>query len=221
MSTVSYHWISNEKIMTEFFKTGWRTGLVLSLAAAMMIVPEVILAGPGCTNNQRMAQGYYPCSPMAPQMAYRQSASHSYYPAPAPYAGRMAAPYNRSMTARQSKPAIVGKPAAVATSAGQSSQSGASSMNMPAGDTVSVRINGMRFEPANITVKPGTTVTWIDESQMPHTVSGQSGGLRSSTLYNGQKFGHTFDHAGRYDYLCDLHPSMKGSVVVEDAARDS
>jgi len=94
-------------------------------------------------------------------------------------------------------------------------------MNMPAGDSVSVRINGMRFEPANITVKPGATVTWIDASQMPHTVSGQSGGLRSSSLYNGQKFGHTFDHAGRYDYLCDLHPSMKGSVVVEDAARDS
>ena len=207
--------------MTKFFKTDWTTGLVMTLASAAMIVPEVLLAGPGCMNNQRTAQSYYPYSPMGPQMAYGQRAPQSYYPAPAPYGRMMPVPYNRPMPARQITPAVIGKPAAVATSAGQSSQTGASSMDLPAGDTVSVRINGMRFEPANITVKPGTTVTWVHQSQMPHTVSGQSGGLRSSTLYNGQKFSHTFDDAGRYDYLCDFHPSMKGSVVVKGAARDS
>jgi amicyanin len=128
------------------------------------------------------------------------------------------------MTAQQKRPAAIGQPAvpaAVAGNTGHSNRNAASSENTTAGESVTVRINGMRFEPANITVKPGTTVTWVHESRMPHTVSSQSGMLRSSTLYTGQKFSHTFDAEGRYDYLCDLHPSMKGSVVVEDTARDS
>jgi len=50
--------------MKRFAKAGSRTGIVLSLTAAAMFMPEVILAGPGCMNNQRMAPGYYPGSPM-------------------------------------------------------------------------------------------------------------------------------------------------------------
>jgi plastocyanin len=73
----------------------------------------------------------------------------------------------------------------------------------------------MRFEPSSITVKPGTTVTWIHTSSMRHTVTGNADGPRSSTLYGGQQYSHTFDAAGRYDYACDFHPSMKGSVTVE------
>ena len=145
-------------------------------------------------------------------------------PNPGPYAGMMPAPYNRPMTAQQRMPAVTGTPVApatVASTAGQSAGEVERSKPAPAGENITVRIDGMRFEPSNITVKPGTTVTWIHESQMPHTVSGQSGQLRSGTLYNGQKFSHTFDAAGRYDYLCGLHPSMKGSVVVEDAASNS
>ena len=65
--------------MNKFVKTGSRTGIVLSLTAAALIAPQVILAGPGCLNNQRMAQGHYPYSPMGPQMAYGQSAPYSYF----------------------------------------------------------------------------------------------------------------------------------------------
>ena len=90
--------------MTKFVKTGSRTGIVLSLTAAALIAPQVILAGPGCMNNQRMSQGYYPYSPMRPQMAYGQRMPYSYYPAPAPQAGMMAAPYNRPMTASAGHP---------------------------------------------------------------------------------------------------------------------
>ncbi len=71
--------------MTKFVKTRTRTGIVLSLTAAALIAPQVILAGPGCMNNQRMSQGYYPYSPMGPQMAYGQRTPYSYYPARAPY----------------------------------------------------------------------------------------------------------------------------------------
>jgi plastocyanin len=136
----------------------------------------------------------------------------------------MAAPYNQTMPAPQRSGAVVASrdtPAAVVANTVTSGQTTAGSDTMAAGETVTVRISGMRFEPASITVKPGTTVTWIHESSMPHTVSSQSGGPSSSTLYNGQSFSHTFDTAGRYDYLCGLHPSMKGSVMVEDGALDS
>ena len=207
--------------MTKFVKTGSRTGIVLSLTAAALIAPEVILAGPGCMNNQRMTQGYYPYSPMGPQMAYGQRTPYSYYPAPAPYPGMMARPYNRPMTALHSTPAVVGKPAVVAKNTGQSTPTAASGTSTPAGETVTVRIDGMRFDPENITVKPGTTITWIHSSQMPHTISGNADGMRSGTLYNGQKYSHTFNATGRYSYVCDLHPSMTGSVVVEQAGTDS
>ncbi len=207
--------------MTKFVKTGSRTGIVLSLTAAALIAPQVILAGPGCMNNQRMSQGYYPYSPMGPQMAYGQRTPYLYYPAPALQAGMMAAPYNRPMTARQSPPAVVGMPAAAATNAGERPPAPASGTSTPATESVTVRIDGMRFDPQIITVKPGTTVTWIHGSQMPHTISGNADGMRSGTLYNGQQYSHTFNALGSYNYSCGLHPSMTGSVVVEEAATDS
>jgi plastocyanin len=207
--------------MNKFFKTGSRSGIVLSLTAAAMIAPEVILAGPGCMNNQRMAQGYYPYSPMGPQKAYGQRAPYSYYPAAASHAGMVPAPYNRPMTVRQSAPAVVGSQAMVATNAAQSSGAAASDKSMPAAEAVTVRIDGMRYDPGNITVKPGTTVTWVHGSQMPHTINGNADGLRSGTLYKGQQYSHTFNATGNYNYYCGLHPSMTGSVVVEEAATDS
>ena len=207
--------------MTKFVKTGSRTGIVLSLTAAALIAPEVILAGPGCMNNQRMSPGYYPYSPMGPQMAYGQIAPRAYYPAPPAYAGIMGAPYNPPITARQGMPADVGMTAAAATNSGEPTPATASGTSTPAGESVTVRIDGMRFDPQNITVKPGTTVTWIHGSQMPHTISGNADGMRSGTLYNGQQYSHTFDTAGSYNYFCGLHPSMTGSVVVEEAATDS
>jgi plastocyanin len=133
----------------------------------------------------------------------------------------LAAPYNRPMIARQGTPAVVGMPAAAATSAVEPAPAPASGTSTPAAESVTVRIDGMRFNPRNITVKPGTTVTWVHGSQMPHTISGNADGMRSGTLYNGQKYSHTFKATGRYSYVCDLHPSMTGSVVVEEAATDS
>jgi plastocyanin len=206
--------------MKTFTPTGSRMGIVLSLTAAAMIMPEVVLAGPGCMNNQRMAPAYNPYTPMGPQMAYGQGSPYSYYRAPAPYPGMMPAPYNRSMTAQRSAPAVHGSQAVVATN-GTPSSGVPAGESMPAGESVTVRIDGMRFEPQNITVKPGTTVTWVHGSQMPHTISGNTDGLRSGTLYNGQQYSHTFNATGSYNYFCGLHPSMTGSVVVEEVATDS
>ena len=84
-----------------------------------------------------------------------------------------------------------------------------------------MHIDGRRSDPENITVKPGTTVTWVHGSQMPHTISGNADGMGSGNLYKGQKYSHTYNATGRYSYVCDLHPSMTGSVVVEQAGTDS
>ena len=125
------------------------------------------------------------------------------------------------MTAPQGVPAVVARPAAVATNAAQSDQDDSSGMSTPAVENITVRIDGMRFDPENITVKPGATVTWLHGSQMPHTVSSNADGLRSSTLYKGQQYSHTFNTTGSYSYFCELHPSMTGSVVVEEVGTDS
>lgn len=202
--------------MKKFIKTGRRAGVVVSLTAAALIAPEVILAGPGCMHNQNMARGYYPYTPMGPQAGYyRQRMPNTYNGGAVPYAGVMAAPYNRPMSPWQSMPA------AVVAQAEQPIPTSASSDNDTAVENITVRINGMRFEPASITVSPGTTVTWVHESPMPHTISGNADGLGSSTLYNGQTYSHTFNKGGLFNYYCGIHPSMTGSVLVKGEATDS
>jgi plastocyanin len=80
-------------------------------------------------------------------------------------------------------------------------------------NTASVEIKGFAFNPASITVKKGTTVTWKQQDSAPHTITGT--GFESGNLAKGQAFSHTFNDAGTFDYHCSLHPSMKGKVIVE------
>ncbi len=193
--------------------------IVLSLATAAAAGSTASMAGPGCMGNQQhMARGYYPSGPMMPHTAYRPGPPAAFRAGPAPYV-RMAPPPNqRQLAAQRGKQGAVARlaePAPVNPMPASSSVHAASSGSEPAGEHLTVRIDGMRFEPSSITVKPGTTVTWIHASNMPHTITGNADGLRSSTLYGGQQYSHTFDATGRYDYVCDFHPSMKGSVIVE------
>jgi plastocyanin len=136
----------------------------------------------------------------------------------------MALPYSRPADVQQRYAAAAPMPAPtpqVDASAGQPVADVADSHMTPAAEPVTVRINGMRFEPANITVKPGATVTWVQDSTMPHSISGTNGGLRSDTLSRGQQYSYTFVQSGRFDYACGIHPSMKGSIVVEETGLDS
>ncbi|MDH3888300.1 MAG: hypothetical protein OEU78_07350, partial [Gammaproteobacteria bacterium] len=136
--------------MKKFIKTGRRAGIVISLTAAALIAPEVILAGPGCMNNQKMARGYYPHSPMGPQAGYYpQRMPNAYRGGAATYTGMIAAPYNWPMDPRQSRPA------ALVAQAEQPIPTSASRDNDAVAENITVRINGMRFEPASITVSPG------------------------------------------------------------------
>jgi len=82
-------------------------------------------------------------------------------------------------------------------------------------ETIQVSARDFMFTPASITVKAGTTVTWVNLDDEPHTVFSDAGLFRSSALDTQERFSFKFDKAGTYRYLCTIHPRMLGTVVVE------
>jgi len=86
------------------------------------------------------------------------------------------------------------------------------------GPVASVSMDHNTFIPSEITVAPGTTVTWVNNETMPHTVVNPNQGLRSKFLVKDAKFSFTFTTPGDYDYLCSIHPNMKGKVIVKPGA---
>jgi plastocyanin len=83
-----------------------------------------------------------------------------------------------------------------------------------AGQDVTVNIQGFAFDPPDITVAPGTTVTWVNNDSVPHTSTANDESWDSETLQPGQSFSFTFDTPGTFPYFCEIHPSMMGSVTV-------
>jgi plastocyanin len=77
-----------------------------------------------------------------------------------------------------------------------------------------VNIDNFTFEPAQLTVKVGTTVTWKNRDDIPHTIV-SAGKFRSKTLDTDDGFSFTFTTAGDYKYFCSLHPHMTGMIKVE------
>lgn len=80
------------------------------------------------------------------------------------------------------------------------------------GTTIAVQDN--RFDPPNLHVRTGDTVTWTWEGSASHDVSGDG---FASEVQTAGTFAHTFVAAGTYEYVCTLHSGMRGQVVVEDA----
>jgi plastocyanin len=94
---------------------------------------------------------------------------------------------------------------------------GAAVMAAPAAVQESVKINNFTFTPQRVTVKAGSTVTWTNEDDIPHTVTSSTKAFRSKALDTDDKFSFTFTTAGVYEYFCSLHPHMTGTIVVEGA----
>jgi plastocyanin len=90
--------------------------------------------------------------------------------------------------------------------------------NAGAGPAATVNMDHNTFIPSEITVVPGTTVTWVNKEGMPHTVVDMNKGFRSKTLAKDASFSFTFATAGDYDYQCSIHPTMKGKVIVKPAS---
>jgi amicyanin len=86
-----------------------------------------------------------------------------------------------------------------------------------AGDA-SVKIDNFTFDPPQLTIPVGTTVTWINEDDAPHTVASSSKLFKSKALDTRDKYSFTFTAPGTYAYFCSLHPHMTGAVVVEAAS---
>ena len=79
---------------------------------------------------------------------------------------------------------------------------------------VTIRIDNFSFAPKEITVAKGTTVTWVNHDDVPHTVV--SGSLfRSKALDTDESFSFAFTSAGTFGYFCSVHPVMVGRVVVQ------
>jgi plastocyanin len=81
--------------------------------------------------------------------------------------------------------------------------------------TVAVKIDNFVFGPQTITVPVGTTVTWTNSDDIPHTVVSTEGVFKSKVLDTDEKYSFTFSKAGTFPYFCSIHPKMTGKVVVQ------
>ncbi|MDP9168433.1 MAG: cupredoxin family copper-binding protein [Actinomycetota bacterium] len=77
-----------------------------------------------------------------------------------------------------------------------------------------ITIDGFAFAPASLTVPAGSTVTWTNRDEDPHTVVAGNGSFHSQALGAGGTYSFTFPTAGTFDYICSIHPFMHGTVVV-------
>jgi amicyanin len=78
-----------------------------------------------------------------------------------------------------------------------------------------VKIDNFKFGPGQLSVSKGTSVTWTNEDDIPHSIVLTALGVRSKTLDTDKAFSYQFDKAGTYSYICGLHPFMHGQVVVK------
>jgi plastocyanin len=85
----------------------------------------------------------------------------------------------------------------------------------PSAPNAEVKIDNFVFGPQTITVSIGTTVTWTNKDDIPHTSVSTDGVFKSKVLDTDEKFSYTFTKAGTYAYYCTIHPKMTGKVVVQ------
>ena len=80
--------------------------------------------------------------------------------------------------------------------------------------SVDLNIAKFAFAPQEITIAPGTTITWTNRDEAPHTVASSDKSFTSKGLDTDDKFEHTFSSEGDFSYICTVHPFMTGVVHV-------
>ena len=78
-----------------------------------------------------------------------------------------------------------------------------------------VMIDNFVYSPVPLTIKVGTTVTWINHDDIPHTVDSTQGKFKSAALDTDDKFEFRFTEAGEYPFYCRIHPKMTGKIIVQ------
>jgi plastocyanin len=91
---------------------------------------------------------------------------------------------------------------------------GASPQEKPA-SSAEVKIDNFSFGPEILTISVGTTVTWTNRDDIPHTVVSNDKVFKSKVLDTDEKFSFTFTKTGTYPYFCSIHPKMTGKIVVQ------
>jgi plastocyanin len=81
--------------------------------------------------------------------------------------------------------------------------------------TMEVKIDNFSFGPTTLTVAAGSTVTWVNHDDIPHTVVSTDGAFKSKVLDTDEQFSFTFTKPGTYAYFCSIHPKMTGTLVVQ------
>lgn len=79
-----------------------------------------------------------------------------------------------------------------------------------------IEITERKFKPARIKIKKGETVVWTNNGEGDHTATAKDESFESGKIAVGETFEHTFKKAGKFQYVCDYHPRMKGVVEVSD-----
>jgi amicyanin len=98
---------------------------------------------------------------------------------------------------------------------GGGSRSSVAKAGQPPASNVEVKIDNFSFGPPTVTVAAGTTVTWTNRDDIPHTVVSDDKVFKSKVMDTDEKFSFTFAKPGTYSYFCSVHPKMTGKVVVQ------
>jgi amicyanin len=85
-----------------------------------------------------------------------------------------------------------------------------------AADDAKIMIDNFKFSPIPLTVAAGSTITWVNRDDIPHSIVVPALGVRSHTMDTDQSFTFRFEKLGTYDYICGLHPFMHGKIVVQN-----
>jgi plastocyanin len=84
----------------------------------------------------------------------------------------------------------------------------------PVTGMVHMNMQNFAYQMANIEVRVGTTATWTNQDNVPHSITFKNGMKDSGLLYQGQSFSYTFSTPGTYQYYCSVHPYMVATVEV-------
>ena len=81
---------------------------------------------------------------------------------------------------------------------------------------IEIKIEDLKYKPAEIEVGAGDTVVWVNDDDTDHLVKAEDGSFNSGRIATGRSFEHKFDKTGKFVYRDDLHPRMKGTVTVTE-----
>jgi plastocyanin len=98
----------------------------------------------------------------------------------------------------------------------ESADAAASADTVAAADATMVEIKDFTYVPASLEIPVGATVTWTNSDAAPHTATAQDReALQSGTLNQGDSYSQNFEQPGTFDYFCEFHSNMKGTIVVQ------